>query len=430
MTLRDVTRAVLDNGLRVLVVPDARSAFVTTAVHYGVGWRSEPPGRAGFAHLFEHLMFEGSGQLPKGQYAERLQSVGGSFTAFTRADYTAYWSQVPVEAFELSVWAEADRMRGPVIDQSNLDNQISVVKEEIRINVRNRPYGSFPFFDVPPALFSTYPNTHDAYGDFAELERTTLHEAQQFFDVQYHPGNALVTVTGGVTAAEAIDVVTKHFGGVPARRGAPAAPDLHEALRDEDSWTTRVDALAPLPAIGIGVRVPDPDSEWTAYLATYLLERLLTAGTESRLHERLVRRDGLAQSVVGWFGIVDQPYGTRHPSLSQIVINLASNDVNPRRVVGAVDEEIARIAEGGVTDAEMQRLVTAETVRHWTRLDDHVIRTLELGMLELIRGRAELIDEMPRQWAELGSSDLAKAASEWFLRPGRAIVVLEAGASS
>jgi predicted Zn-dependent peptidase len=429
MAAREYHRALLDNGLRVIVVPDPHSAFATTAVHYGVGWRSEPRGRAGFAHLFEHLMFEGSGQLPRGQYAERLQAVGGSFTAFTRADYTAYWSQVPVEAFELSVWAEADRMRGPVIDQEALDNQISVVKEEIRVNVRNRPYGGFPFFDVPPALFSSYPNTHDAYGDFDELERTTLLEAQQFFDAQYHPGNAVVTVTGGVTAEEAIEVVTRHFGGVPGRAGA-TRPQLDEALRDEDTWTARVDPLAPLPALGVGLRVPDPETDWTAYLATYLLERLLTAGSESRLHARLVRRDGLAQSVVGWFGIVDQPFGTRHPSLSQIVVNLASRDVDPQAVVRAMDEEIARVAEGGVTDEEMQRLVTAETVRHWTRLDEHIIRTLEIGMLESVRGRAELMDEMPRQWAEMGPADLAKAASEWFLRPGRALVHLQAGATS
>jgi predicted Zn-dependent peptidase len=429
VTAREYTRAVLDNGLRILVVPDPYSAFATTAVHYGVGWRSEPPGRAGFAHLFEHLMFEGSGQLPKGQYAERLQSVGGSFTAFTRADFTAYWSQVPVEAFELSVWAEADRMRGPVIDQHALDNQISVVKEEIRINVRNRPYGSFPFFDVPPALFSSYPNTHDAYGDFAELERTTLAEAQEFFDAQYHPGNALVTVTGGVTAAEAIDLVTRHFGDIPARPAA-GVPELAEAHRDEDTWSTRTDLLAPLPAVGIGVRLPDPETDWRGYLAAYLLERLLTAGTESRLHERLVRKEGLAQSVVGWFGIVDQPYGTRHPSLSQIVVNLASPDADPRAVVAAMDEELARVAEGGVSDEELVRLVTAERLRHWTRLDQHVLRTLELAMLELIRGRAELLDEMPAQWADLRSADLAKAASEWFLRPGRAVVVLEPGATA
>ena len=422
---REYARRVLGNGLRVLAVTDPGAALSTTAVQYDVGWRAETPGRSGFAHLFEHLMFEGSPSLPRGRYAELLGKAGGSWTAYTRADFTSYWSQVPADSVALSLWVEADRMRGCTADAEALQTQISVVREEIRVNVRNRPYGSFPFFDVPPALFQSFANAHDGYGSFAELERTTLAEAQSFHAAHYLPANAVVTLHGPFSPARSLDLVEEHFGDLPSGP-APGKQELDEPVPCSERRQVVDDLHAPLPALALGFRLPDPGSDLDAYVACYVVSQLLCSGEESRLHRRLVQRDGTAHAVTGWFGAVDQPFGTRHPSLDQLVVHHAPGAADA--VVSAVDAEIAALAAGGVTRAELARVAHRQRLHHWRGHDPQVMRALFATTSELVHGRAELLDELPGLVAAVTPAAAARAARDWYARTGRARVELRTAA--
>jgi len=172
----ELHRYTLANGLRVVLAPDRTVPVVGVSVHYDVGFRSEPENRTGFAHLFEHLMFQGSESLEKLAHFRHVQSSGGTFNGSTHPDYTDYFEILPSAAMERALFLEADRMRAPRITEENLRNQVDVVKEEIRLNVLNRPYGGFPWIKLPAALYQTFPNAHNGYGDFTELEQASLRE--------------------------------------------------------------------------------------------------------------------------------------------------------------------------------------------------------------------------------------------------------------
>src|SRR5436190_5434560 len=229
MSAPDLHTFTLPNGLRVVLAPDGTSPVVGVCVHYDVGFRSEPEGRTGFAHLFEHLMFQGSESLEKLAHFRHVQSSGGTFNGSTHPDYTDYFMVLPSAALERALFLEADRMRAPKLTQENLNNQIDVVKEEIRLNVLNRPYGGFPWILLPPVLYDTFPNAHNGYGDFSELEQASLDDAAAFFDTYYSPANAQVTVSGYLDVDETLALVEKHFGDVPARP-APQRPSFAEPV--------------------------------------------------------------------------------------------------------------------------------------------------------------------------------------------------------
>ena len=186
----------LGNGLRVVVSADASAPIVAVAVYYEVGFRLEPRGRTGFAHLFEHLMFQGSEQLGKMELVRLVQQNGGMLNGSTRTDYTNYFEVLPKQALELALWLEADRMRGPRITRAELDNQRDVVKNEVRVNVLNRPYGGFPWIDMSERAFSNWHNAHNGYGEFGDLDAASLEDARRFFGEYYSPRNAVLAIVG------------------------------------------------------------------------------------------------------------------------------------------------------------------------------------------------------------------------------------------
>jgi zinc protease len=229
LTLRHpVERFTLDNGLRVVLAPDRSVPVVAVAVFYDVGMRNEPEGRTGFAHLFEHMMFQGSAHVPKLEHARLVQAAGGTFNGSTHQDYTNYFEALPAEALERALFLEADRMAAPAITEENLRNQIDVVKEEIRVNVLNRPYGAFPWLQLPQIAFTSFANTHDGYGSFVDLESSTVDDATDFFSKYYAPGNAVLCVGGDLDVTETEKLVRRWFGPVPAR-DVPPTPATGEA---------------------------------------------------------------------------------------------------------------------------------------------------------------------------------------------------------
>ncbi|MGZ7042877.1 MAG: M16 family metallopeptidase, partial [Thermoanaerobaculia bacterium] len=180
----------LDNGLKVVLSPDHTAPTVAVAVYYGIGFRVEPRDRTGFAHLFEHLMFQGSQNLGKMEFIKLVQSNGGILNGSTRFDFTNYFEIVPSNTLQTVLWAEADRMKGLAITQDNLANQQAVVKNEVRVNVLNRPYGGFPWLQMPQQANQNWYNAHNFYGDLTDLDAATLEDARSFFKTYYAPNNA------------------------------------------------------------------------------------------------------------------------------------------------------------------------------------------------------------------------------------------------
>jgi len=411
----------LANGLRVLVVPDPVTPVVGVAVHVDVGFRSEPEGRTGFAHLFEHLMFQGSESLEKLAHFRHVQSSGGVFNGSTHQDYTDYFEVLPAAALERALFLEADRLRAPTLTEANLRNQIDVVKEEIRLNVLNRPYGGFPWILLPPVLYDTFPNAHNGYGDFSELEQASLDDAASFFDTYYAPGNAQVTVAGYLDVDEALRLVEKHFGDIPAR-ATPTRPSFAEPPPGAERREAVSDAHAPLPALAVGYRLPDPAADLDGYLGHALLGSVLGDGEAARLQRRLVHADGLVTDVSAGAGLMG-PLDARDPDTFTVTA-LHAAAVAPDRVLNALDEELYKLAAEGPTDEELRRQVARWSAALYQENDRVMYRMLGLGARELLYGRAEIAAELPERLAAV-TPEQVRAAAAALRGGGRGVLLVE-----
>jgi len=420
----DLHHVTLSNGLRVVLAPDRSAPVVGIAVLYDVGIRSEPEGRTGFAHLFEHLMFQGSANLEKLEHFRYVQSSGGMFNGSTHFDYTNYFEALPSNALERGLFLEADRMLSPRITEENLANQIAVVKEEIRVNVLNRPYGGFPWLELPPVLFDTFPNAHNGYGGFVDLESATVEDATDFFHRYYAPANAVLAVAGDLDVDETVELIEKHFGGIPKRR-RPVRPDFGEPPLTSERRAVTTDAHAPIPAVAIGYRVPDPVAQLDEHLAGVLLSEILTEGDASRLQRRLVHRDRLVTDVSAYLGEFGDPFDERDPTAFTITAHYP-NPESLERILAAVDEELARVAADGLEPGELDRVRTRAVSVLFREMDAVLSRALEFAKFELIFGRAELISELPDRLTAVTGADVQEAATA--LSPERrAVVELIAG---
>ena len=241
----------LANGLKVVLSRDTSSPTAVVGVYYNIGFRIEPKERTGFAHLFEHMMFQGSQHLGKNAFIGLVESNGGMLNGSTRFDFTNYFEIVPGHTLETVLWAEADRMRGLDITQENLTNQQGVVKNEVKVNVLNQPYGGFPWLDLPQIANTNWYNAHNFYGDLEHLDAATLDDVKQFFKTYYTPSNAVLVVSGDIDPAQTLKWVRKYFGGIPPRR-RPPQPDISEPRQEKEKRTNKVDPLATRPALALG----------------------------------------------------------------------------------------------------------------------------------------------------------------------------------
>ncbi|MGY1662117.1 M16 family metallopeptidase [Geodermatophilus sp. SYSU D00705] len=410
LTLRHpVERFRLENGLRVVLAPDRSVPVVAVTVFYDVGMRNEPQGRTGFAHLFEHLMFQGSANVPKMEHARLVQAAGGSFNGSTHQDYTNYYQALPAEALERALFLEADRMAAPAITEENLRNQIDVVKEEIRVNVLNRPYGAFPWLQLPGIAFESFANTHDGYGSFVDLESSTVDDATDFFHRYYAPGNAVLCLGGDLDVEETERLVRRWFGPIEARE-VPATPYTGEPSPTTVRSGVVEDRLAPTPAVAIGWRVPDPVGDLDTFLGTVLLAELLSESDASRLERRLVHDDQLAVAQNSYVGLFGDPFDVRDATLLTTQVHHPAS-VTVEKVLAAVHEEIGRIATDGVGGDELARVQARAEAQLLRQADSVLGRTLAFASAELIHGRAELAGELAARLSAVTPEQLQVAAA-------------------
>jgi predicted Zn-dependent peptidase len=404
----------LDNGLKVVISEDHSVPIATVGVYYHIGFRIEPRGRTGFAHLFEHMMFQGSANLGKMEFFQLVQGAGGVLNGSTRFDYTNYFETLPANKVETALWAEADRMRGLAITQENLDNQKAVVMNEVRVNVLNQPYGGFPWLDMPQHANSNWYNAHNFYGDFAELEAATLDDVKDFFDTFYAPNNAVVLVVGDVDPKATLDLVKRYFGDIP-RREQPSRPDISEPRQTEERKASRTDALAPRPALAFAYHVPDRGTpEW---YAMGLIDEILLQGEDSRLTEALVKERGLTDSVSGGINLIGNMFNYDGPMLwtAGLVHDPAHS---AEEIMGIVDQEITKIQTEPVTAEELERA----HLKLRSGFYDAIGTATRFGLVDLLAVFA-LFDDDPARINTLENAfdkvtpELIRKTAQEYLRP-------------
>ena len=340
----------LPNGLKVVISESHSSPTVTVAVYYGVGFRVEPKGRTGFAHLFEHMMFQGSAHVKKFEHAKIVESVGGQLNGSTRLDYTDYYETLPAEAVETALWLEADRMRSLDVSEENLENQKKVVSEEIRVNVLNQPYALFEWLDLWQAANTNWYNAHNFYGDLRDVEAAKLEDVRQFFKTYYAPNNAVLVVTGDVDPDAVRNMVGKYFGDIPLQ-SVPEPPDVSEAKQTAEKRPKETDKLASVPAFAFGYHIPDQES--ADYAPAVLLDLILQGDDSSRFYQRLVKEKAIS---LDWSGGINFELGNEFDYDGPMLM-VSRTTYKPGHtgdeILKEVDAVVRDVQEHGVTAKEL-----------------------------------------------------------------------------
>ncbi len=412
-----VAVSTLDNGLTVVVSEDRSAPVVGVSVVYGIGMRLEPRHRTGFAHLFEHLMFEGSENAPEGVFDRVITGGGGRNNGSTRADFTNYIEVAPVSALEPILWLEADRMKTLDFNPVTLKNQQDVVKEEIRVNVKNQPYGGFMWIDIGQHAFAKWENNHDGYGSFEDLENASLEDVAAFHRDYYGPNNAVLGIAGDITPEQGFALAEKYFGGIPARP-TPPEPDYAEGLNTQEKRVVQGDALAQVPAIAAAWKMPDRGSRDQAAMA--VLGDVLAGGDASRFYQGLVKGRELALNVDSLYGLTDA-WTYDGPTLFT-VFALYKPGATADALLAAMDEEIAKVAAEGVGDDELARVKTRMLADWYDGLEFFMSRADRLAKLQTLWGDANVVNRIPGWIEAVTSADLQRVARTYLASSNRTVI--------
>ncbi|MBF9236054.1 insulinase family protein [Hymenobacter sp. BT683] len=411
----------LPNGLRVVLSPDHTAPTATVAAYYAVGFRTEPRNRTGFAHLFEHLMFQGSQNLGKNEFIGLIQKNGGALNGSTRFDFTNYYEVVPAHKLETILWAEADRMRGLAITQSNLTNQQGVVKSEVRVNVLNQPYGGFPWLLMPQKANKNWNNAHNFYGDLKDLDAANLADVKQFFKTYYAPNNAVLAVVGDFEPAEAKAWVEKYYGNIPSAP-QPPKPELAEPRQEQEQRFVHDDKLATKPALAFAYHMPERNTP--EYYALVMLDQILLQGNDSRLYQALVQKRGYSDGVSGGINSdLGNQFNYNGPMLWMGSL-VYDPTVQADSVVRVLDQEIDRLAHTGIDQATMDLAM----VKIRSSFYDQVSGSDNFGRADLLASFA-LFDNDPNRINRIESEfrkvtpALMQATIREYLRPTNRTII-------
>jgi len=414
-----VATKTLPNGLTVVVSEDHSAPTFGICVVYKIGFRLEPKGRTGFAHLFEHMMFEGTPNSPNGTLQRVVEGGGGVNNGSTRYDYTNYIATAPVSSLDPILWLEADRMKALDFSDKNLKNQQEVVKEEIRVNVKNRPYGLFFWTDLGAKAFDKWENAHDGYGSFEDLDAANLKDVETFFGSYYGPNNAVLAIAGDVTPADVFARVEKYFGGIAARKSPPPS-DFSEGLNTAERTLEQTDPLARVPAIAAGWKMPARGSK--DHVPAAVLGDILLNGEASRLYQGLVKGKELLLNIQGGLNWpLGDPWTFNGPTLL-VVFGLYKPTTDAKTVVAALHEEVQKIAKNGVSAEELARVKTKMESDFYADLELPLNRATKLSILQLFSGNAASVNEIPGQIAAVTSDDLKRVATTYLTAANRTVV--------
>ena len=396
----DFEQFTLKNGLKIIVHTDTTTPIVAVNILYNVGAKDENPNRTGFAHLFEHLMFGGSINIP--EYDPPLQNAGGENNAFTNNDFTNYYLTVPKINLETAFWLESDRMLSLAFTPKSLEVQRKVVIEEFKQHYLNQPYGDVSHL-IRKMAFTIHPYQWSTIGkDISHIENATLEEVKQFFFSHYAPNNAILSLAGNITADEVRPLIEKWFGDIPRRE------ITKRNLPEEPQQTERrfLDVKRNVPATALFKVFHMADRRSPDYYVTDVISDLLSNGKSSRLYQHLVKEKQLFTSVNAYIS------GSIEPGLFTIE-GILNDGINPEDAEKAIDEEIKKIIGGNFTNAELNKVKNKFEANYTFSNYDLDERALNLAFFEHL-GNAQLINSEIDKYQKVSKDDILKIAKKLF----------------
>src|SRR5580693_697816 len=409
LEFRDVK---LDNGLRVILVPDHSAPVYAIDVCYNVGSRNERPGRTGFAHLFEHMMFQGSENIGKGEHFSLVLNNGGGMNGTTNEDRTTYFEELPKNQLDLGLYLEADRMRALNITEGNLDNQRNAVQEERRQGLDNQPYGHSNL-DIDNLSYDNFAYKHSTIGSMTDLNAASIKDVQDFFRIYYAPNNAVLTLVGDFKPEEALEKVKKAFGSIPSQPTPPSV-NLDEEPHYGERMETVYDSLARLPEIDIAYHIPAGNTPEN--YAAQQLALILGQGESSRFYQHLVKDKQLASSV--------SVNADARIGVSQLYIS-----ANPRPGVkiedlqAAIDQELATVVNGGVTADELAKAKTIALRQFIERRRSSLFTAILIGNYTVYFNDPNLINTITDKQSAVTLDQVNAMAKKFLLKDQRSIVI-------
>jgi zinc protease len=408
----DYKMSTLANGLQVVTLEDHSTPVVHVAVWYHVGSKDEKPGRTGFAHLFEHLMFKGSKNVRPDQHPSWITSIGGEANAETDEDSTIYWQTVPAHHLPLVLWLEADRMASLDVSDDKFRNEREVVKEERRMRFENQPFGRLPEIIFDKA-FTTHPYKHQTIGSMADLEAASIADVRAFHDTYYVPNNATVVIVGDFDSAEAMKLVQQYLGRVPRGRAVPR--DIPREPPQKALQRSTVTEAWPLPAVVVAYHITY-DGHPDAY-PLHILAKILSDGDSSRLYQSLVYEKQIALAAFGEAKLIE------HPNLF-FSVAIVQPGQQPAAVMSELQRELERVKVEGVTDAELNRakrqfardyIMGRETVRQ---------KALHLGHAAVIHNDITTADGEFDLFQNVTLADVQRVARTYFVETSRTDITI------
>ncbi len=413
----------LPNGLRVVFSEDHSIPTAAVVLVYDVGARDEQKGRSGFAHLFEHMMFEGSENVGKSDHFKYLEGLGGYVNASTHPDFTNYFEKLPSNQIELALWLESDRMRSLKVTEENFKNQLETVKEEKRQRIDNQPLtpASIRFEEL---LFDNWANQHAVIGSFADLEASSIEDVRSFFKTYYAPNNAVMAIVGDFDSTQMRKLVEKYFGTIP-RNTAPKRPSVAEPVQTAAKYEKVQDKLAKLPAFWMGWKAPakrDPD-----YYALLIIEKLLSEGDSSRFYQKMVKGEKVALRADAGLD------SRRGPSAFETFVIYKSEN-QPEKMREIVWSELDKLKTDKISDLELEKAKN-QVLRELFSSNTHssmqrcINRAEKLAEYALFFGDPKLVDADLDAVMKVTSDDIQRAAKKTFTREGLTVIDIEPVAS-
>jgi zinc protease len=407
----------LENGLRVIIAPDHSAPVFSIAVTYNVGSRNERPGRTGFAHLFEHMMFQGSENVGKGEHFIVIFNNGGGMNGTTNNDRTNYFEELPRNQLDLALFLESDRMRSLAVNQANLDNQRNAVQEERRLGIDNQPYGKAEL-EIDNLAYDNFAYKHSVIGEMTDLDAANVDDVKEFFRIYYAPNNAVLTLTGDLDPAEALEKVKKYFGSIPSQPTPPPI-DMTEPEHYGERREVIEDPLARLPQLLMGYHIP-PGNTPDNY-ALQVLGNVLGTGESSRFYQHLVKEKQLATSVEV------QVEQRRGPSMFY-VIAMPRPGVKPEELEKGIDSEIEAVQKSVITERELEKARTQFRRNQIQSRQSSLFTAIRLGQYAVYFDDPDLINTIFDKFNAVTMDQAQQAARKYLVPKDRAVVTTLAAA--
>ena len=407
----DYTEYTMPNGLHVILHEDHSTPIVAVSVMYHVGSKNEDPQRTGFAHFFEHLLFEGSENMKRGEYMKLVQAAGGQLNANTTQDRTFYFEVLPSNQLEMALWMEAERMLHAKIDETGVETQRKVVKEEKKQRYDNTPYGQLINVIFENA-YTTYPYRWSPIGKEQYIDKATLDEFMNFYKTFYVPNNAVMVIAGDITVDQTKALITKYYGDIPKGTKAIPRPTEVEPAQKAEKRVRFYDNVQ-LPGVVLAYHIPKqgtPD-----YYAIQLLTQLMSKGKSSRFEKEVVDKQEKAVQAASF------DLGNEEPGLA-IMLGIASMGVKPEVLETAMLDEIEKVKKNGISEEEYKKLENqAENDFVEQNQKDLGVAT-NLATYYTFQGNADLINTELNHYKKVTRDDIKKVANKYFTKENRVVI--------